>query len=175
MYIKSNKLHVFPFGSTRKVEPTARIMNEQNISRLVRNLTDVEGFVIDYDKSTNIMEFMLHGYYFKVNLSDCLDDLSGKDIYAYIAVDVQNNYEYLLGGDTDGINTETSFTEFTGLYINQEPNISNASIYSLYILDKSGNVPSSSKSKFSSSSLSGGVSELEIDCIVCGSATELID
>lgn len=169
MYLKSDKVHVFPFGSTRKVEPIARILNEQNISRIVRNLTDVNGFVISYDEKSKLIEFMIYGYYFKADLSSLVTDYKGKDIHAYIAVSEDSEYEYLLGGDTDGVETDPSSSDFTGLYINQKPNIPGATVHTLHILDKSGKVPENSLSKFSSNSV-----DLQIDYINCGTSTEVI-
>lgn len=178
MYLHSNKIHVFPFGSTRKVDPIARIFNEQNLSRLVRNLTDVTGFVISYDESTNVMEFMLYGYYFKADLTDVI--VSGEPLYVSINVQKEFNssydydefYEYLLGGDTDGTGETVATSEFTAVTFGNDASEGN---YSLYILDKDGKVPTESKSKFSLDSIGSGNSTIKYDWINCGTSTHIVD
>lgn len=175
-YLKSNQVHVFPFGSTRKVNPTARVMNEQNISQLVRNLTDLYNYVIDYDQSNMIMRFCIYGYYFKVDLKTVYEE--GKPLYAYIVISSIDGYEYLVGGDQDGINVDPGNATFTGInFVTSYEDIPADTMY-LHILDESGNVPKDSYKRFSAQSI--GVDEdffdqLKIDRIYCGNASYLVD
>lgn len=110
----SRDIHVFPFGNSRSNDPNARVLNEQNITTLVNKLTDKSNYVIDY--TSNVIEFVIHGYYVKANVSSLInDDLS--NLYAKIDITTAEaatstisppNYYYLNGGDSGDTSTFTS-------------------------------------------------------------------
>lgn len=107
-YLPSNKVKVFPFGNERIHDPLSRTLNESNIARLVRFLAGNRDYVLNYNKEVNIVDFVLNGYTFSIDLSDnelYVDD-NIKDIYAVIKVsnnDVDNGYPIFEGGDDNNI------------------------------------------------------------------------
>lgn len=178
--LNSIDVRVFPFGSPRKnYYPLDRVLNEQNLSKIIRNITDKVGFVISYNSDTNFIEFMLYGYYFEVNLtpfiqsnSDSISKSSG--ITAYIVISgLDNRYEYLLGNDDNDDGNDV----FTGLFLNEEPDPSNkqSKICSLKLLDENLNVPNESRYKFDLKSIPTISDSLEIKKIYCGNATINVD
>ena len=48
LYLNSEDVHVFPYGSSRASDPLARVLNERNITTLVKNLTDEHSYVLFY-------------------------------------------------------------------------------------------------------------------------------
>ena len=100
-------VQVFPFGKTRRTDLNARVLNEQNITNLVRMLTDKKSYVVNFDETTHIVEFVVNGYYFKTDLTNIWENFFNEkvpqNVYAYILLNNVDNYAYLLGGDA--INT----------------------------------------------------------------------
>lgn len=98
-YLKPQDVTVFPFGKNRASDSRSRVLNEQNITNLVRMLTDNHSYVLSWDSDSNEIEFVLYGYYFKANLSEVIKDNVNNDIYAYIILNDTDDYSYLVGGD----------------------------------------------------------------------------
>lgn len=149
-HLKSENLHIFPFGKSRVSDPLARILNEQNITSLLRSMSDFSSYVLKFDSNKNMMEFVIEGYYFKANLTDIIDELQGNNIYATINIEENKGYTYLDGGDVDNICTCVEFTTYKPL-----------NKISLFILDSTGNVPEESKKRISADSLD--VNNLDVD------------
>lgn len=100
--LKGNEISVFPFGSERSIDPNARVLNEQNITKIIKSITDNSSYVIKYDETNDVIEFVLNGYYFVVSISSLLGSLKNpkNSIYAYIKMAESNEtYKYLTGGD----------------------------------------------------------------------------
>lgn len=104
----SEKLHVFPFGTNRPSDPLGRVINETNLTNLVKKLTDYSSYVVaeptfvtSDDGITSLkMEFIIEGYYFSADVADLLQD--EKPLYAYIDLSRAGSYTYLLGNDIIG-------------------------------------------------------------------------
>lgn len=109
--LHSDKIKVFPFGSKRSTDPLARVLNEQNIISIVTSVVDNKNYVISYDN--NIVEFVIQGYIFSIDLTDFTDITRDSPIFAYanITVDPVTGYTYLTGNDT----TELDVSVFNGL------------------------------------------------------------
>ena len=104
-YLPSNKVKVFPFGNERIHDPLSRTLNESNIARLVRFLTGNRDYVLSYHEDNNLVDFVLNGYTFSIDLSDnelYVDD-NTKDIYAAITISGYDNRYPLLDGNDDGV------------------------------------------------------------------------
>lgn len=107
-YLPQNYVHVFPFGNTRPTDPFARVLNEQNIAALCRRVSPKSSYVLDWDETNGIVEFMIYGYYFKTNIATIIGNFREKDLFAKITLDTINGYEYLNGGDTNVVLTQDS-------------------------------------------------------------------
>lgn len=175
-YVSSDKIHVFPFGTTRTTDRLARVLNEQNLTTIVKNMTDIPNYVLRYEN--NIMDFIIQGYYFSADVSEIKEN--NKPLYAYINLTTDNSgYSYLSGNDTDdGVFTGVIFTTSdSGIPADQM----------IQLLDKSHKVPTSSKQRLSGESLNGGGVDVDavnaaidealmnINRIYCGNAFELIN
>ena len=86
MNITSSSISVFPLAKNRTSDRSARLFYENNVANLIRQLIDVEGFIISKDELKlsmsssvvsdhfvelclaviNPLVFNLHGYYFNV-------------------------------------------------------------------------------------------------------------
>lgn len=80
MSIKSNSIQVFPSARRVTYQRTARLFTEKNLTNIVNQLLNVNGFVITRldnagtNWSTSPFEFNIAGYYFRVGmLNDILD------------------------------------------------------------------------------------------------------
>ena len=153
----SKDIKIFPFGTTRSLDPYGRVFNEQNVSRIIKNVTDYNSYVISYDSDKKIIEFMINGYYVVANISSVLT--INKPLYATIVMQDEDAYAHLSGGD------DLITNEFTGVEFHTQP--PSDSVYMLYLLNKSWRVPAQSKYKISAESI-------EIDRIYCGTSTDLI-
>ena len=169
MNISSNKIQIFPFGTNRASDPYARVMNEQNITRIVKGIVDRSNYVIDYDSVDNIIEFMIEGYYFKADLTEVLanSEFKNRSVYANIQLQLEtsNNgasYRYIAGNDNEA-------QKFTGVtFSTEDMSKTDSNFTSLWLLTETNEVPLRSRERLNMSSMI-------VDVINCGSATELID
>lgn len=134
-YIESQKIEVFPFAKYRKDHLNNRLFYENNLTRLIRQLVDTEGFIISggIDKTGKTtsqgLEINIHGYYFQINEgTELVDSISiGSSLYACIQLD--DNME-LDGQDNDK-------NQFTGLYFTTEaPSSSTSNLFYIKIAEK---------------------------------------
>lgn len=150
--ISSENIHVFPFGTTRNHDRLARVLNEQNITQLVKNMTDYSNYVLRY--KNNIMDFIIQGYYFSADVSEVTEP--NKPLYAHINLHTDaSNYFYLAGGDIEEDN-KYIFTGVTFSFYEPEDKKN-----SLQLLDSTGNVPEKSRKRVSADSLD--VNNLDVD------------
>ena len=174
--LPSKNVQVFPYGTDRITDPYGRVLNEQNIRRLVRSIVDNDSYVISYDYETHRLEFMLSGYYFNTNIGNIINDYYKNiediedyipNLYAHIDLCVVeskenpgNRYTYLNGGDDEN-------DKFTGVWFEQHATDPTSGIF-LKLFDSNGGIPKTSRHKFN---------ELlyEVEVINCGSATDLTD
>ena len=98
-------------------------MSEANLIRMVSAATNSDSYVISANAGT--IDFVLHGYLFHV------EGVTAKPCYASIKI---------MGGSIAGTDTGGSYQ---GLSIDGSAQ-TGASVYSLQLLDSSGNVPSAS-------------------------------
>ena len=100
--LNSDDVQVFPFGKKRHHDPNARVLNEQNITNLVRMLTDRKSYVVSFDEENKVIEFVINGYLFKTDVSE-LWEVFTKNKAVYAAIDLattDDEYSYLKGGDS---------------------------------------------------------------------------
>lgn len=126
--LNSQSIKVFPLAKPRSVaskDITSRIFYEQNVSNLVRQLLDVEGFVVSGNVDTNgeVVENLaidLMGYYFEIESGTILTDNISDDaneLYAAIKFksndnDSDENYPIEIDGqDTNGVYMGITFFE----------------------------------------------------------------
>lgn len=148
VYASSDNVDVFPSakrGAQENAKRTARLLTEQNLINIILSLLDThaddddKSFVIRAD--SEFIEFILHGYYFKVDRTDSA--VYGEpDIYANIILNSttvgEDTISELDGVDVDGEYHGVSFT-----YDKPDENSS----YSLKILSNN-KVPEESRYKF---------------------------
>ena len=109
-YLADNKITVFPAASHGANHPDARLTTEFNISNIINQLIDKNGFVISLTNTD--IEFNIRGYYFKAAISDIISAAgspSSGSIYAQININASYNE---LEGDADN--------QFKGLIITTE-------------------------------------------------------
>lgn len=141
MYISSDKIKVFPFAKYRgnNYDLGSRLFYENNISRLIYQLIDTDGFIISGNVNNNgvvidsTFDFNLKGYYFSISAGTSLvpADIGNADaIYAQISLTDTTPAE-LQGQDNDDNN-------FEPLQIVTQPSISE-NTFNLKLLDKTDN------------------------------------
>jgi len=146
MNISSDKIKVFPFAKYRNtVDLGSRLFYENNISRIIYQLVDTDGYVISGAVNTNgilteALKINLHGYYFEIASGQSLvptDETDTGKIYAYIKVSKEmsdNNGSVVppqLIGQDDNTN---SFTAFNVTFT--EPAGTEDDIFSILLLVK---------------------------------------
>lgn len=165
--LPSNYISIFP-ATRRAVEfqKDARHFNEANVINITNKMTDVDSYVITKTPSSSApFEFVIHGYYVKVNSASSILAMflasNPSQIYAYIEIDSGNDYKEIAGQDTTNSNGTTYY--YGVKFTNVKPTGSN--VYSLLILKKKNTssalsidnvqVPSTSIIKFEMESTSG--------------------
>ncbi len=122
---KSNQVVVFPAALRTYVLPTdvktgAKFTTENNISGIVRSVTDSESYLINPRAVSNnydFLEFVIHGYYFKVDASDLT--LTG-DLFAGIRLDASGRL-INFNDDSPVLDSNNNFTGLEFLSTNNFP------------------------------------------------------
>lgn len=147
-YLASDNIKVFPsIGRTEK-DADAELMNEGNISNIVRSLCrERKSYVLSKTFSDSApFEFVIYGFYFKIIDVSTLKD---RPLYAhiYIKENPTGNYQLLTLADATGSDQhqildqkvdEGESTEFKGVLFDTS---SEGGTYTLQLLDGNGNVP----------------------------------
>ena len=78
----------------------AKLMSEKNISNIIRCVTTKKSFVINH--TSNEIEFVLSGYYFKISNFDTYTETS--PIYVQLVYKDDTDMTLIEGDDTNGVN-----------------------------------------------------------------------
>lgn len=168
MNIASKQIKVFPFAKYRNtVDLGSRLFYENNISRLIYQLVDTDGYVMSGAVNTSgilteALKINIHGYYFEIASGQSLipnDETDTGKIYAYIKVSKESSDPsgsgsvvppQLIGQD----NNNNEFTAFNLTFT--EPNSTEDDVFSILLLlkDSSGwKINDSVYTKFDTKSL----------------------
>ena len=109
MYLDSDKIKVFPFAKTRAdYDISSRLFYEENISRIVRQVVDTEGFVVSGGiTSTGVtsqdgLAINIHGYYFYIEKeTSIVPNESSTTCYVSIKLTSGGAVSELVGQDND--------------------------------------------------------------------------
>lgn len=153
-YLASDRIKVFPSIGRTEIDADAELMNEGNISNIVRSLCrERKSYVLSKTWAAPF-EFVIYGFYFKVtDISSLLD----RPLYAHITLkENTGNYQLLTLADATGSDQhqildqkveggESTDTEFKGVLFNTlSTTSSTGGTYTLQLLDGSGSVPARS-------------------------------
>ena len=139
-FVNKSYITVFPNAERAAANPTtqnlkARKMTEENTVGIIKHTLDQESYVISSDTSGNF-EFVIDGYYVEIDSGHIPSE---RPLYAGIKVESVNDYPELRGVE-NGDNYE-------GVTFSNNQTISDTTSV-LQLLDSSGNVPISSRKKF---------------------------
>ena len=172
-YLGSKKIKVFPsIGRDSTLDADAELMNEGNISNIVRSLCrERKSYVLSKTFSAPF-EFVIYGFYFKItDVSTLLEGLSDdKPLYAHIVVNKQSGVYQLLSTINPSptelkLDQETSVGsgsyEFRGIVFNnsatytpsEDQDVGN--VYTLQLLDSNSKVPVESRLFYRTSEILG--------------------
>jgi hypothetical protein len=130
----------------------SRILNEDNITNIIKCICNSDTFVIK--KEDTILEFVIKGYYFKIDTSNLENGNSGS-LYAGIIVNEPTTES--ITGDDPTTPTTISYGSTLQKLIIKDTYFNNC----LQLLDNDGNIPENSKIKFDIQSLA---ESFTIDC-----------
>ena len=118
-YVSSNKIRVFPSVGRSNYDIESQLMNENNISQLVRSLCrSRKDYVLSTELNTGPFEFVIYGFYFKIlDASNTLSSITSNEgvteIWAGINIDANaeannasSNYQLLQLANTAAQNNE---------------------------------------------------------------------
>lgn len=183
MSINSTKVKVYPSGYRGKngegkiFNPESRGFNEENYTRITTNLADYNEGSFVITKATDIapFEFVINGYYFKINdnLTTLLTGQSSSEVYACVTISElgtpsNDNTDFkirVLKGDSQTC-LDTDSYEFVGLKFTSSITTGDDNHYLLIAekgQDNKYHIPESSFLKFSPESIKGGTDEDEGD------------
>ena len=111
--IDSTKVKVYPAAGRSDAYKNSYLLTEDNLNTAIRCLYQ-RNFVVSY--AANIVKFVIHGYYFEVDLTDSGIDTSG-DLYAVIylkQVLAQGQHSRLVS--SDGKLLDSGDGKFNGVY-----------------------------------------------------------
>ena len=139
-YLESTKIEVFPTSIERPGFPYARVLTEDHILDMIRSAAPAESYVLtDTYSNTAPLEFVINGYYVKVNATfSSRHSFGGNNVYAHIFIDTTSpTHPQLYGTDTGTSFTAVAFTDSATLAV---PNgLTNYEHHVLHLLQKSGN------------------------------------
>lgn len=187
MYLNSEAVGVFPTTGRPQKDPLGRLTTEYNLTSLINNLLDVDGFVITNNidgfnsSSIGAFQFNIKGYIFTIHkigdFLDSSDPSSFKDLYASIKINLSagssttstgdenlNRIQSIDGEDVFKVGDE-NYGKYTGL--NFSNSIPTDGSYYLHILEynstsKKWYIPEESKIKLKTSK-SGDNRSVSID------------
>ncbi len=150
-YLVSNEINLYPTAlrggtdiSGQVFDPESRLGTEFNLTSSVNRITIDGSFVISY--SGNILEFSIHGYYFRVkSVSNLISGFtSDNKIFANIRIKelAQDNYKLKSlvcyeDGSSTNLDVDSSGTsEFKGVSFTNSSQGDNINTFSLEILRK---------------------------------------
>lgn len=140
-YLESSRIEVFPTSIERPGFPYARVLTEDHILDMIRNAAPAKSYVItDVYSDSTPLEFIIHGYYVKVNATASLKHtFGGSNVYAHIFLDTTSPTHPQLYGTDDG--SSFSAIAFTDSATPTVPTgLTNYEHYALHLLQKSGSV-----------------------------------
>lgn len=118
-YVSSNKIRVFPSVGRSNYDIESQLMNENNISQIVRSLCrSRKNYVLSTEFNTGPFEFVIYGFYFKIldastTLSSITSDEGTTEVWAGIKIDADaeannqsSNYQLLQLANTAAQNNE---------------------------------------------------------------------
>ena len=117
--------NVLMFPSALRKEQDSKFTSENNITGLIRSITDRESYIIKLDNTQGV-EFVIHGYYFNLTAKS-LSNI-GSNIYAGIRLDSSGRLVAYSNGST----TLDSSSGFEGLYLGTNPS-TGSNYYSLQL------------------------------------------
>ena len=143
MNLHNAKIHVFPSSIARTNNPTAKIITEHNLIKLITSNTSQDSFVISesFDKE-GTFEFVIHGYYVLLTSTPTSPLLfTGTPVYAHIFIDTSSPTNPQLWGHEDAGQDIFTAVEFTDTETATPPDLIKDSYehYALCILTKNGN------------------------------------
>lgn len=118
MYIASNNVEVFPLAKPRPDQRTSRLLYEENLTGIIRQVVDINSFIINngntpslninyvVDANNNVtstiadvtldsdLEFNIYGYYFKLKKGTSFKDL--EDLLLRNNTLINNNIKYIV-------------------------------------------------------------------------------
>lgn len=146
--VTSNNICVYP-AVARNTD--SKYITELSLTSIFKHITDRDSFVINY--SNNTIEFMLKGYYFKLNLDGILTETSeGLWVKLCMKENVQELCGDTLGGEYGGLEYVINTPAEDLIYFNL-----------LEKVESGFQVPMKSKIKFNNTSVEG-VNYLQIEC-----------
>lgn len=138
-FVSSKSISVFPLSKNRPTDRSSRLFYENNVANIIRQLVDVDGFIIKADtnllsinEKTNPLEitlseiiFNLYGYYFAVKESTegpvvvathTAEDLSeSKTTFKlYASITINPDTREIDGQDDDGVYNGFKFVHSPG-------------------------------------------------------------
>ena len=109
--LSNENIDIFPISAVRP-DPAARVLNEINITGMIRGLTDFESYVIS--KENDDIEFFIHGYHCRANIKDVLSAAGdATSIYAILRINTLNTP--VISSDTNNV---TNSDPFLGVVFN---------------------------------------------------------
>ena len=116
-FYDTEKVNVFP-SSFRKTETKSKYTSEHNFVNILNSLIDRDCYVLSYDRSSDLLKIVLHGYYFEVD--KFIQYCPGHPCYASIRVE-EGSYSALVNYDNSA-STSTSLDDggkFRGIKFTQ--------------------------------------------------------
>lgn len=154
--IDSTKVKVYPAAGRSDAYKNSYLLTEDNLNTAIRCLYQ-RNFVVSY--AANIVKFVIHGYYFEVDLTDSGIDTSG-DLYAVIylkQVLAQGQHSRLVS--SDGKLLDSGDGKFNGVYFTtKESEITNKEGLDKKVIQilSGGQVPEKSYLRFKTSEVLDG-------------------
>jgi hypothetical protein len=155
MAVNSNNITIFPCVSrvfeneNSELSLKAKLMSEENITNMIKSITDNKSFVIEYDNTYNLFKLILNGYYIE------LTELCENTKYVRLVYQDTSSTHILIKGDkiSEGLGGVFEGVEILKTTPSDEKD--------WLCLCKDGEIPTESYQKFDTKSMSFDFGELK--------------
>ena len=136
-YLETSKIEIIPTSIARPAFPYARVLTEDHILDMIRNVAPADSYVItEIFSEIQPFEFIIHGYYVKLNATSSVKhSFGGNNVYAHIFIDTSSpTHPQLYGTDTESTFTGVTFSDTTT--VAAPTGLEHYEHYSLHLLEK---------------------------------------
>ena len=119
-FLNNDEIDVFPTAKDRtkslsNLSGGGRLLYEHIFSSIFSAVTDKKCYIVSYDDALNILEVMMNGYHFTLDLKSFINSLSAENCEFYLSLALKNDKTKEIAYITD--DTNDTVADITDCYL----------------------------------------------------------